>query len=150
MYRSHRRGLTPSETLIVAAIAAGFALMVAWRFVGDPLREARAVTVNRVKTVMAALERYAIDNAGVFPSTDQGLEALVQKPDGEDAPARWNGPYVEDPDVLIDAWGAPLHYVSPVADQEPYHLWSSGADRAQGGEGADADIKSWDRSTLLP
>lgn len=150
MFRSRRRGLTPSETLIVAAVVAAFALMVSWRFVGDPEQEARTVTIDRVQTVKAALERYAIDNGGVFPATDQGLEALIARPGGGDAPVRWNGPYVDDPEVFVDAWGAPLHYVSPVEGDTPYHLWSSGADRAEGGEGADADIESWDRSSMVP
>jgi len=150
MFRSHRRGLSPSETLIVAAIVAAFALMVSWRFVGDPSSEARTTTIDRVETVMAALERYAIDNGGVFPTTDQGLEALITRPGGDGAPVRWHGPYVEDSEAFVDAWAAPLQYVSPIAGDDPYHLWSSGADRAEGGEGADADIESWDRSSMLP
>jgi general secretion pathway protein G len=150
MFRSRRRGLSPSETLIVAAIVAAFALMLSWRFLGDPEQDARALTIDRVKTVMAALERYAIDNGGTFPTTDQGLEALASRPAGDDAPVRWNGPYIEDTEVFVDAWGAPLHYVSPVKGSDAYHLWSSGADRAEGGEGADADIESWDRSSMVP
>ncbi|MFO8079133.1 MAG: type II secretion system major pseudopilin GspG [Armatimonadota bacterium] len=150
MFRSHRGGLTPSETLITAAILAAFALMLASRFVGDPQQEAREVTIERVETVMDALDRYAIDSGGVFPTTDQGLNALIERPEAGGANARWKGPYVEDREVFIDAWGAPLHYVSPVSGDEPYHLWSSGADRAEGGEGADADIKSWHRPTMVP
>jgi general secretion pathway protein G len=150
MFRSHRRGLTPSETLIIAAILAAFALMLASKYVGDPQQEARKITIDRVQSVMDALDRYAIDSGGVFPTTDEGLTALVERPDGSGVNARWNGPYVEDREVFVDAWGAPLHYVSPVNGDEAYHLWSSGADRAEGGEGADADIKSWHRSTMVP
>lgn len=150
MNRSRRRGLTPSETLIIAAIVAAFALMVAWRLVGDPSREGRELTIARVAAVIDALDRYAIDNGGVFPTTEQGLVALIQKPTGPDAPLRWNGPYVESREMLVDGWGAPLQYVSPVAGDDPYHLWSNGADRAQGGQGADADIQSWDRSSMVP
>ncbi len=150
MHRSHRSGLTPTETLIIAAIVAAFALMLARRFVGDPQHEAHVRTVERVRTVMQALERYAIDNAGNFPTTDQGLDALVSRPTGEDAPIRWQGPYVEDEQMLVDGWDKPLHYVSPVDGDQPYHLWSSGADFTQGGDGANADIESWDRSTLVP
>ncbi|MGI5817563.1 MAG: type II secretion system major pseudopilin GspG [Armatimonadota bacterium] len=150
MFRSSRRGLTPAETLIVAAIVAIFALIISWRFVGEPSLEARTLTINRVEAVMEALERYAIDSGGVFPTTDEGLDALVTRPTDGDAPPRWSGPYVEDPALLMDAWGAPLKYVSPVAGGRPYHLWSNGADRAEGGEGANADIKSWDRSSMVP
>jgi general secretion pathway protein G len=124
--------------------------MISWRFVGDPHEEARETTIERVATVSEALDLYAIDHGGAFPTTEQGLEVLVVKPTDEAAAARWRGPYIEDPELLIDAWGAPLHYVSPVSGDAPYHLWSSGADRAEGGEGADADIESWDRSTMVP
>jgi general secretion pathway protein G len=149
MYCSHRRGLAPAETLIIAAVVAVLALMVSSRFVGEPQQESREITIHRVQTVMDGLERYAIDHGGVFPTTDEGLTVLVKKPDADDA-ARWNGPYVEDPQAFTDGWQAPLHYVSPVDGDEPYHLWSSGADRAEGGEGADADIESWDRSSMVP
>lgn len=150
MFRSNRRGLSPAETLIIAAIVAAFALMIAWRFVGDPSRDARTATIERVETLVDALEAYAIDNGGIFPTTDQGLEALVTRPSGEDAPVRWKGPYVDDPQSFVDGWGVPLHYVSPVSGDAPYHLWSNGADQAEGGEGASADIKSWDRSSMVP
>lgn len=150
MFRSHRRGLSPSETLIIAAMLAAFALIVAWRMVGDPSQDARVVTINRVEALVGALERYAIDSGGVFPTTDEGLEVLVTRPTDDDASVRWNGPYIDDRETLLDGWGAPLQYVSPTVGGDPYHLWSSGADRAQGGQGADADIKSWDRPTLVP
>ncbi|NLO08179.1 MAG: type II secretion system major pseudopilin GspG [candidate division WS1 bacterium] len=150
MIRSNRRGLTPTETLLVAALVAAFALIVASRFVADPTHEARELTIVRVQTVMDALERYAIDNAGVFPTTDQGLNALVVKPQQPPLPIRWPGPYIDDPKMLEDAWGMPLQYVSPGAGNRPYVLWSNGADRAEKGEGEDADIQSWDRSTQIP
>jgi general secretion pathway protein G len=150
MDRSNRRGLTSSETLVIAAIVATCALLISWYFVGAPDSDSRETTIQRVKTVSAALEKYAIDNGGVFPTTQQGLEALVVQPSDEDRQVRWRGPYIDDPETLTDAWGAPLHYVSPVPDQTPYHQWSSGADRAEGGDGADADIQSWDRSTMTP
>ncbi|HCA46685.1 MAG TPA: type II secretion system protein GspG [Armatimonadetes bacterium] len=150
MYRSRRRGLTPLETLLIAALIAAFVLTVSWRLLGDSDHDARRLTIGRVETLMTALERYAIDNSGVFPTTDQGLSALLARPKGPGAPVRWDGPYVEDAEIFNDAWGAPLQYVAPVPGSIPYHLWSSGADRAQGGQGADADIKSWDRPSMVP
>jgi|LSQX01.3.fsa_nt_gb general secretion pathway protein G len=150
MYCSRRRGLTPFETLFIAALIAAVVLIVGWRLLGDSAHDARRLTINRVETLIAALEAYAIDNGGVFPTTDQGLQALLVKPEGPGAPVRWQGPYVEDAELFSDAWGAPLQYVSPIPGSIPYHLWSSGADRAQGGQGADADIKSWDRPSMVP
>lgn len=150
MFRSNRRGLTPSETLIVSALIVAFALVLAWRFAGDPDEQQRRETIEGMELVMEALERYAIDHGGVFPTTDQGLKALIERPSGDVEVARWRGPYLEDRDALYDAWGAPLHYVAPEGDEYLYRLWSNGANRAEGGTGADADIQSWNRSTMIP
>lgn len=142
--------MTPSETLIIAALIAAFALVLAWRFASDPVEQERRVTIERMELVMAALESYAIDAGGSFPTTDQGLTALLEPPSDESQAVRWRGPYLDDPTALYDAWGAPLHYVAPEGDEYMYRLWSNGADRAEGGKGADADIQSWNRSTMIP
>lgn len=149
MNRGNRHGMTASETLLVAVIFAAVALMLAWRFMGDPGGDARRTTIERMNVVMDALETYAIDAGGVFPSTEQGLRALLTRP-AVNPPLRWRGPYIESDDVLVDGWGVPLHYVSPGAEGRPYDLWSNGADRAEGGDDDNADIQSWNRSTLIP
>jgi len=149
MIRGNRRGLTASETLLVAAVVAAVALMLAWRYIGEPGEDARRITLRRMSVVMDGLETYAIDNGGNFPTAEQGLQALVARPT-VDPPVRWRGPYVESEDVFVDGWGVPLSYVSPSSEGRPYDLWSNGADRAEGGEGANADMQSWNRSTLLP
>lgn len=149
MIRGNRRGMTASETLLVAVVVAAVALVLAWRFIGEPGEDARQITLQRMSVVMDGLETYAIDNGGGFPTTEQGLRALVVRPT-TDPPVRWRGPYVESEDVLMDGWGVPLSYVSPGAGGRPYDLWSNGADRAEGGEGANADMQSWNRSTLIP
>ncbi len=150
MFRNHRRGLTPSETLMVATLVAAIVLVVTWRLAGDPTERQRSETIERMRQVMDALERYAIDNGGVFPSTEEGLQRLVEPPTENSQRARWNGPYLDDLQALYDAWGARLQYVAPESSDAHYHLWSNGADRAEGGEGADADIQSWNRSTMIP
>ncbi len=150
MFRSHRRGLTPSETLLVAAVTVAVVLALFWRFTGDPGVERRRVTIARVNTVMGALEKYAIDNGAVFPTTEQGLRALLVAPDQEPRPVNWRGPYLQDEQALEDGWGVPLQYVSPGNDKRPYDLWSNGADQREGGTDADADVQSWNRTTLIP
>lgn len=150
MFRSHRRGLTPSETLLVAAIIVAVVLIVFWRVIGQPEEEGRRITIARMELVMDALERYAIDNGAVFPTTEQGLQALIKRPTTEPLPIRWRGPYLDDEQALVDGWGVPLQYVSPGGDGRVYDLWSNGADRREGGTGADADIQSWNRTTLIP
>lgn len=150
MHRSRRRGLTPSETLIIAAVVAVLTLLATSRFAGNAGQGARAITIKRMEIVMDALERYAIDNGGRFPTTEQGLEALLEEPSTEPTPRRWRGPYIDDEQVLADAWDVPLCYVSPGNDRRLYDLWSNGADRAEGGDDADADVQSWDRATMIP
>lgn len=150
MFRGRRQGLTPSETLIVIALAAAFALILVWRLAEDPVEQERAETIERIELVIEALERYAIDHGGVFPTGAQGLRALLDPPSTEPERTRWRGPYLEDPASLYDAWGAPLNYVAPEGDELMYRLWSNGADRAEGGRGADADIQSWNRNTMVP
>lgn len=148
---SHRRcGMTPSETLFLAAVFAAISLAVFFRLHGGSDTDARVTTVMRMNTVMDGLRTYAIDNGAAFPTTDQGLQALVRKPETEPVPRNWRGPYVENPDSLRDAWGVPLRYISPGGKQRDYDLWSNGADNREGGDGADADIQSWDPATMSP
>jgi len=150
MLGSHRRaGMTPSQTLLALVLIAVIALILAHRFVGTPTQQDRKLTIRRIETVMAGLEKYAIDNGGMFPSTEQGLKALVGCPSRKPMPHNWQGPYVAQAD-LTDAWGMPLHYVSPAGDGRVYHLWSNGADRTEGGERTEADIQSWNRPSMCP
>lgn len=151
MRRSHRRsGLTPSETLFLAAVFAGMALLVFYRFHGSSGEDARVTTVTRMNTVIEGLQTYAMDNGAGFPTTNQGLKALLTRPETEPVPRNWRGPYVEDPACLRDAWGIPLRYISPGGKRSEYDLWSNGADNREGGDGANADIKSWEPATLSP
>jgi general secretion pathway protein G len=143
------RGLTASETLLVAVVGVAVAVMIAGRFIGAPRQESRRITIERMNVVMDGLQLYALDNGGVFPTTEQGLRALLVRPEA-DPPIRWRGPYVEGEEVLVDGWGMPLHYICPGGEGRPYDLWSNGADRAEGGEEENADMQSWNRSTLIP
>jgi len=151
MHCSPRRaGMTPTETLVLAAVFAGAALFVFFRFHGNSGEDARATTIERMNAVMEGLENYAIDNAADFPTTDQGLKALLARPKIEPVPRNWRGPYVDDPQSIYDAWDMPLHYVSPGGKSPEYDLWSNGADNREGGRDADADIQSWDPATMSP
>jgi len=151
VFRSNGRGgMTPSETLFLAAIFAGATLLLFYRFHEGSGEDARRLTIDRMNALMTGLQNFAIDNAGGFPTSDQGLKALLAKPTGEPAPRDWRGPYVSGAEVLSDAWGMPFNYVSPGGKTKCYDLWSNGADKAEGGEGPAADIQSWDRTTLSP
>jgi len=89
----------------------------------------------------SALETYRMDNAR-FPTTDQGLDALIQPPpEARNAPP---GGYMRERRVPEDPWGNPYQYESPGQhNSHAYDLWSFGADGSPGGEGVDADIGNW-------
>ena len=92
----------------------------------------------------SALKQYKIDN-GVYPSTEQGLEALVMKPEIGDLPDNWReGGYLEKNKIPLDPWKNPYVYLSPGEHNDEYDIESYGKDGEDGGEGADADIQSWD------
>jgi general secretion pathway protein G len=86
-----------------------------------------------------ALDLYFID-AGRYPSTAEGLDALVRKPGSA---AGWNGPYLKSDKVPADPWGNRYNYRSP-GEHGKYDLYSYGADGKDGGSGNDADITSWE------
>jgi len=112
----------------------------------------RRLTITRLEAVADALTKYALDNNGYFPTAKQGLAALLECPTTPPVPHNWRGPYLDDPKVIKDAWGRAFLYTTPgLGDPpQPYDLKSLGADGAEGGEGPDADLSYWDRTTLLP
>ena len=134
-----QRGFTLIEIMVVVAIIAILGATVVPLIMDRP-NEARVV---RAKTDIAnyggALELYKLDNFN-YPSTDQGLEALVEKPTGDPEPMNWkSGGYVKK--LGNDPWGRPYLYVS---EGSGYEIISLGSDGAEGGEGFDADISSAD------
>ena len=137
-----RRGFTLIELMVVLVIIATLAAVIApavFRNVGD---SKTAAAHSQVELFSMALGAYRLDN-DVYPSTEQGLEALRTTPATGDAPRRWRGPYVSK--VLApDPWGRAWLYVSPGrANPESFDLYSLGRDGKVGGEGEDADITSW-------
>lgn len=152
LQRPTSKGLTAWELLAILALITALAFLVMKLVGGGSVADQRSLTISRLGTVSEALHKYAIDSGGQFPTTDQGLETLIQPPATWPQPRNWQGPYIDDRAVLDDAWSRPFHYVQPGAGDppRPYDLWSLGADGAEGGSGADADILSWNRSTLSP
>jgi general secretion pathway protein G len=135
-------GWTFVETIIVIAIilvltaTVGF---VAYR----SLRTANiAAARTQIDTFSTALNGYLADNRR-YPTADQGLDALWQKPVLEPVPDDWQGPYLERP-VPDDPWGNPYEYIVPGPNDLPYGIRSLGADGLQGGDKQDADIVSWE------
>jgi general secretion pathway protein G len=141
MQQRHTRGFTLLEIMVVVAIIAIMAAMIVPKLFGnvDKARIDRSRT--DLKTVGSQLEMYKLDNF-VYPSSEQGLGALVSKPAGQpDAPNWRTGGYLDA--VPKDPWGTPYQYLNP-GQHGAFDVYSLGADKKPGGQGADADIGNWD------
>ncbi|MCX7163659.1 MAG: type II secretion system major pseudopilin GspG [Betaproteobacteria bacterium] len=138
--RRRVRGFTLIEILVVIVIIGILATLVVPKLMSRP-DEARLVAAKHdIQTVLQALKMYRLDN-GRYPTTEQGLQALVKKPTTEPVPKNWKEEaYLEKPPR--DPWGTPYQYLQPGAHGE-IDVFSLGADGIPGGEGVDADIGSW-------
>jgi len=136
------RGFTLIELLVVIAIIATLAAVVApsiFRNVGDAKTTSAK---SQVDLLALALNSYRLDN-DVFPTSDQGLEALRTLPTVGDPPRHWRGPYLSK--VLpTDPWGRAYVYTQPGKENPTsFDLYTLGRDGKIGGEGEDADVTSW-------
>lgn len=101
--------------------------------------EARIVKAHQdISSIASALNLYKLDNYA-FPSTEQGLDALIAKPPGQPEAANWKGPYLQARSVPKDPWGRPYQYASP-GQHGDFDISSLGADGKPGGEGEAADV----------
>lgn len=91
-----------------------------------------------IQSLGAALDLYSFEN-GRYPSTAEGLKALLEKP--ASAP-HWNGPYLKRPEMIADPWGNPFHYRAP-GHHGAYDLYSGGSDGTDPGENAAKGLRSW-------
>ena len=135
------RGFTLIEILVVIVILGVLAALVVPRVIERP-DEARVVAAKTdIATIMQALKLYRLDNQR-YPTTEQGLSALVSKPEQPPVPPNWKpGGYLER--LPKDPWGRPYQYLSPGLKGD-IDVFSFGADGQPGGTGFDADIGSWD------
>jgi len=136
-------GFTLIELMVVIVILGILAGLIIPRIMGRPDEARRAKARIQIESLETALKLYRLDN-GNYPSTEQGLQALVQKPSvGVDAKNWRQGGYLEKTMVPKDPWGRDFVYISP-GTRGDYDLSSLGADGEPGGEGKDKDINSWD------
>jgi len=126
--------------MVVVVILGILAALVVPNIIGRP-DEARVMAAKQdIATLMQALKLYRLDNQR-YPTTEQGLQALIAKPTTAPIPVNWKaGGYVER--LPRDPWGNPYQYLYPGVRSE-IDVFSFGADGAAGGEGNDADIGSW-------
>lgn len=140
--RNRQRGFTLIEIMVVVVIIGILIGLVAPNILGRVDKARVTAAKADIGTLEQALEMYRLDNHS-FPSTDQGLEALVAKPSGSPEAKNWNPEGYLKKGLPQDPWGHPYQYVSPGQESRPYDLYSLGADGREGGEGYDADIGTW-------
>jgi general secretion pathway protein G len=141
-----RQGFTLIELMIVIVIVGILASLLIPRIMERPEEARRVKAKLDIKTIDSALKLYKIDN-GTYPTTDQGLEALITKPESPPVPAKWReGGYLDARTAPKDPWDNPYYYVSPTDDGRDYEISSYGPDKAPGGTGKNADISSADLS----
>ncbi len=139
-------GFTFIELMVVVAILAVLIAIVAPRIMGRTDEAKRTASMVQLRNIEQALQLYKLDT-GDYPSTEQGLQALVRKPTDGNAPLNWRASgYL--PKVPSDSWGRPFVYLSPGGqygeDQlRDYDIVSYGSDGEPGGEGKNADVQSW-------
>ena len=139
-------GFTLIELMVVILILGLLAGIVMPKLIGRTKDAKRTQAVVQMRNIESALQLYRLDN-GSYPSTEQGLEALVKQPSVGQGSNHWReGGYLEKGKVPKDPWGNSYVYISPGVHNPDYDIKSLGADGAEGGEGKDADITSWDVS----
>ena len=139
-YTRHvRSGFTLIELMIVVVILAVLAAAVVPRLAGRT-QQARISTAKMdiFGNISVALDLYELDN-GSYPSSDQGLKALMAKPGSTPVPTNWNGPYLKK--RPIDPWGNEYKYACPGTHNNDYDLYSAGP---EGVEGSEDDINNWE------
>ena len=139
--KSAQQGFTLIELMVVIVILGILAGVVVPRIMDNPDKARVAKAKHDITALGSALDVYRLDNF-VYPTTDQGLEALVSQPSGNPAAPNWKaGGYIKK--LNKDPWGNDYLYLSPGQHGE-VDIYSLGADGAPGGEGVFADIGSWE------
>lgn len=133
-------GFTMIEIIAVLTLVAFLMVLVAPNVIKNLTTGKINYTKSQIRSTDNLMEGYYLDN-GCYPTTDQGLKALVEKPNSPPVPNNWNGPYSSKKAIPQDGWGYELKYVCPgEKNPDSYDLYSLGADNAIGGEGPNADI----------
>jgi len=138
MKRRASAGFTLVEIMVVVVIIGVLAVLIVPRVVGRSDDARVAAAKHDVTTLMQSLKLYRLDN-GRFPSNEQGLQALVAKPQSAPVPSNWRA-YLDR--LPKDPWGNTYQYLNPGVNGE-IDVFSLGADGQPGGSGADQDIGSW-------
>ncbi len=141
--QSNIKGFTLIELMVVLVILGVLAGLIAPRIMGRPEEARRMKAKVQIQSLETALKMYNLDN-GIYPSTEQGLEALVEQPTSGKLPKAWrDGGYLEKGKLPKDPWGGDYIYLSP-GSHGSFDLVSYGPDGELGGDGKDSDINNWE------
>jgi len=141
-WRWSRSGFTLLEILVVIIVLGLLAGLVGPRIIGRVSEAKSATASTQLELLGVALDNYRLDN-GYYPTTEQGLAALRERPRAEPEPRNWRGPYLRR-DVPLDPWDRPYVYESPGEhNPDSFDLFSYGQDGQPGGEGEDEDVTNW-------
>lgn len=137
-----RHGFTLVEVMVVLFILLAIASIAVVSVQGSRERANVDKTKVYVRALGSALELYQV-HVGRFPTTEQGLDALLNPPSDLPDPSKWSGPYLKDNAETHDAWGSPYQYVSPGSrSRDGYDVWSLGPDMT---DGTEDDIGNWSK-----
>jgi general secretion pathway protein G len=137
------RGFTLIELMVVIIILGILAMWVAPKIMSRPEQAKQVKAKLDIQNLETALKLYKLDN-GMYPSTEQGLQALVEQPETGNVPKKWkSGGYLEKGKVPKDPWGNDFIYLSPGL-QGDFDIISYGADGVPGGEEENKDINNWE------
>lgn len=132
-------GFTLVELLVVMIIIGLLAALVGPRFIRQEEKAKIKAAKAQIELLSTALDTFRLD-IGRYPSSEEGLDALVRKPGSVD---KWDGPYLKK-DMPLDPWGKAYVYKSP-GEHGAFDLLSYGADGVSGGEGDNRDVTSWEK-----
>lgn len=134
-------GFSLLELMVVVVILSILALVIVPRVIDRPDQARAARAQSDIAAVSSAVQLYRLDNFR-YPTTEQGLAALVNRPTTDPVPANWaESGYMDR--LPVDPWGQAYQYLSPGVHDENFDIFTYGADGVAGGSGADADIGSW-------
>jgi general secretion pathway protein G len=133
-----RDGFTLIELMVVMIILGLLAALVVPKMFGRVGEAKQKAAAAQIELLGTALDSFRLD-VGRYPTSSEGLEALLTTPSGVET---WNGPYLKKQEIPLDPWKEPYHYESPGSHGD-YDLYTYGRDKAVGGEKEDTDIVSW-------
>ena len=138
-----RHAFTLIELLVVVVIIGVLASVVGPRLFGKTDQAKVSAARQQIDAFVLALENFQLDN-GHYPTTEQGLKALTQKPSGKPEARNWRGPYLKKKELPMDPWSNPYIYRSPGSEnKEEFDLLSYGKDGREGGEGDAKDLTNY-------